>query len=139
MYANEADDKNLLWKLLESHQEFYKDLPLMSGTNKLLEYFVAHDLEVIILTAIPRKETMPLATRNKQEWVATYLGDYEFRTGPHSKDKYKHCEYPTDILIDDRESNISAWKSAKGIGILHKSSKQTIKNLKSLGVSNVKI
>jgi hypothetical protein len=38
------------------------------------------------------------------------------------------------ILIDDRADNISDWKNAGGIGILHKTANQTINELKQLGL-----
>ncbi len=38
------------------------------------------------------------------------------------------------ILIDDREKNIEQWRSKGGIGILHISAADTIKQLKELGL-----
>ena len=38
------------------------------------------------------------------------------------------------ILIDDRVDNIEQWKSKGGIGILHTSASDTIKQLKELGL-----
>ena len=37
-----------------------------------------------------------------------------------------------NVLIDDRPKNIEAWENAGGIGILHKSAKHTIDELKKL-------
>ena len=36
---------------------------------------------------------------------------------------------PNKILIDDSQKNINSWKSAGGIGILHTSNEDTIKQL----------
>ena len=41
---------------------------------------------------------------------------------------------PTSILIDDRESNITKWKSAGGIGIRFISTDQVINELAKLGL-----
>jgi hypothetical protein len=38
------------------------------------------------------------------------------------------------ILIDDRPSNIDQWRSQGGIGILHTSASDTIRQLKELGI-----
>jgi hypothetical protein len=38
------------------------------------------------------------------------------------------------ILIDDMEQTIREWKNAGGIGILHTSAANTIKELKKLGL-----
>jgi hypothetical protein len=37
------------------------------------------------------------------------------------------------LLIDDLPKNIAEWKSAGGTGILHKSTGQTLSQLKRLG------
>ena len=41
---------------------------------------------------------------------------------------------PTSILIDDRDDNIQAWKSAGGIGIKFISADQVINELEKLGL-----
>ena len=41
---------------------------------------------------------------------------------------------PESILIDDRQVNIDQWEAAGGIGILHTSADNTIKQLKQLGL-----
>ena len=41
---------------------------------------------------------------------------------------------PESILIDDRQVNIDQWEAAGGIGILHTSTANTIKQLKQLGL-----
>jgi hypothetical protein len=38
------------------------------------------------------------------------------------------------ILIDDRPDNIEQWRSKGGIGILHTSAQDTIKQLQNLGL-----
>ena len=41
---------------------------------------------------------------------------------------------PNAILIDDRTSNIEQWRAKGGIGIMHTSANETIKQLKELGL-----
>lgn len=76
--------------------------------------------QVAILTAIPRRSTMPEAEGDKREWVTKWLGpDVKVAIGPHAHDKWKHAK-PGDILIDDKISNIEEWiKKGHGHGILH--------------------
>ena len=38
-----------------------------------------------------------------------------------------------NLLIDDHPKNIAQFKSAGGIGVIHKSASQTIKDLKEIG------
>ena len=86
----------------------------------------------------------PAASANrkdgKREWVKTHLkistvilsaNKYEYVKDnlfvPKGKENYKR------ILIDDTPKKISGWTSAGGIGILHKSARDTISKLKKLG------
>ena len=41
---------------------------------------------------------------------------------------------PDRILIDDHEDNIREWREKGGIGILHTSAQDTIKQLQNLGL-----
>ena len=51
----------------------------------------------------------------------------------YSADKQKYAA-PNHILIDDRKSNIDQWVSRGGVGILHTSTADTIRQLKKLGL-----
>jgi hypothetical protein len=44
-------------------------------------------------------------------------------------DKKQNYSKPNRILIDDKESNVEQWRSQGGIGILHKNTADTIKQL----------
>jgi len=46
----------------------------------------------------------------------------------------KNYAAPNHILIDDRKSNIDEWRAEGGIGILHTSAADTIRQLKKLGL-----
>jgi 5'(3')-deoxyribonucleotidase len=68
----------------------------------------------------------------KMEWVEKEL------PGVHlilrSASNKKEFANKNSILIDDRPSNIEDWKENGGIGILHKSTNETIKELKMLNL-----
>jgi len=68
----------------------------------------------------------------KHKWVKRELPGFHLilRSPEHKKD----FAAPNSILIDDREDNIDSWKKAGGIGILHKSANETIKELKKLSL-----
>jgi hypothetical protein len=51
-----------------------------------------------------------------------------------SKDKKREFANKNAILIDDLKSNISDWNSSGGVGIQHKTTNQTIAQLKELGL-----
>ena len=66
----------------------------------------------------------------KHDWVNKELPGTQLllRNAKHKKD----FASPTSILIDDRIDNVEGWIGAGGIGILHKNTKDTIKQLKRL-------
>lgn len=68
----------------------------------------------------------------KKLWVERELPDVELIL--RSAGRKKEFANPNSILIDDRESNINDWNESGGIGILHTSTKETIKQLKELGL-----
>ena len=53
-------------------------------------------------------------------------------TCTYSGNQKKIFSQKGNVLIDDRPENIEAWESEGGIGILHKSAKDTIDELKKL-------
>lgn len=124
-----------LWSKLHEIQDFYRNLPKMPDADKLWRYLHkehSDDYKIQILTAIPRRVTMPTAEQDKRDWVKEHFGHHVVvNIGPHSRDKKKHAK-PGDILIDDRKDNIEGWREAGGIGILHKSAEDTIEKLKSI-------
>ena len=67
------------------------------------------------------------------EWVKENLTPNTDVILVNKKDKQLYAG-ENKILIDDRTDNISDWKNAGGIGILHKTATQTINELKKLGL-----
>jgi len=132
-YPHEQSDDEM-WKSVEKDEHFYSKLEKMPGADDFYTNILAiatnNGYTVKILTAIPRKSTMPEAGPDKIKWVKKHFGDIEVKLGPYSKDKWKHAD-PNDILIDDRKSNIDEWKKkGNAIGILFKNSNDAISNLK---------
>ena len=68
----------------------------------------------------------------KKLWVERELPGVDLIL--RSAGRKKEFANPNSILIDDRESNINDWNESGGIGILHTSTKETIKQLKELGL-----
>ena len=84
----------------------------------------------IILTAPSREDS---SIQGKTHWVQDNLGDYdiEFRQAKEKSD----LSGPNQILIDDREDTVQAWKSRNGIGFLYKGNTQEIiDELQKLGL-----
>jgi hypothetical protein len=68
----------------------------------------------------------------KNLWVKDHIPGTKliFR---QAKNKSDFAE-PNSILIDDREDTIMSWKAKNGIGIVYRTTDQTINELKQLGL-----
>ena len=131
-YPNEQKDDDM-WKAVQEIPNFYRHLDKMTGADNFFERIKSiaggYDYDVKILTAIPRKSSMPSASDDKKEWVKEHFGDIEVVLGPYSRDKWKHAR-KNDVLIDDRKSNIDEWiNKGNAYGILYKNAKQSADQL----------
>ena len=119
--------KSSFWETLPKHSRFFRDLEWMPDGQEL--WGVIQQYNPTILTAPPRKDTMPHTDEDKRHWVKEQIGeDIEVIVEPH-KEKYAEKNY---ILIDDRVSNTEAWENAGGTAILHTSTEDTLQKLKQL-------
>jgi len=128
-------DKNEFWGLLNNslkeknltEYDYWVNLPWMSDGQTLWNYIKGYN--PYILTAPSRD---PGSRQGKIEWVERLDGMKKLYFKPA---KFK-AEYSgkSRILIDDRADTIEAWRSNGGIGILHTSANDTIKQLKDLGL-----
>lgn len=122
-----------LWLTISLEGEsFWADMPWMDNGLKLWEYIKPHNPK--ILTAVPglsKDDPLKLfANYGKQTWVEKNIGEewIDNLILTTSKEKKKFAKHNA-ILIDDRKKIISAWKKEGGIGILHTSANETIKQL----------
>ena len=125
------------WKLIGETENFWSNMDFLRSGRKLWNHIRRQ--KPFILSALPQTDTAG-SKLGKVAWVGRNLKGVGkdriilvFR-----KDKQKFAVNVggrPNILIDDNAKNISEWKSAGGIGILHHSTKvnQTIAGLKKLG------
>lgn len=123
------------WAAIIKHQRIYRDLGVCRDARSVVDlcrrFKIEKGYELVFLTAVPRNNDAPWAFTDKISWASKYFSDIPVWFGPFSRDKYKHCK-PGDILIDDRKSNIDAWKDARGIAIHHTSVSTTVRLLSQL-------
>lgn len=106
------------WALILGYQNFYRHLPKMPRADAMINIgrrfrdHLGYDLRM--LTAIPKDNDFPEVFNDKILWMQERYPDVTVWFGPYSTDKQKHCTGPDDILIDDRPSNIEAWRAAGG-------------------------
>lgn len=105
--------------------DFWVNLEWMNDGKELWNYIKKYNPS--ILSAPSRQDESRVA---KHDWVNKELPGTQLllRNAKHKKD----FASPTSILIDDRIDNVEGWIGAGGIGILHKNTKDTIKQLKRL-------
>jgi 5'(3')-deoxyribonucleotidase len=124
-----------MWDFLKTVEDMYYILPPTPYAKELWDFVNSIGCKVQVLTAIPRRTSMPQAEEQKRRWFVKHrdiFGDnVTVVIGPYSADKWKHAK-PGDILIDDRTDNISAWVTkGSGIGVYHRHIKDTIALVKS--------
>jgi hypothetical protein len=116
------------WKQLKSHDNFYRDLPLIQDAMHLYQA-IAH-LNPILLTGCPAGGW---AEAQKVAWAAHHFPNAEIITC-RSKNKCRFIKRPGDILVDDYLKYRELWEAAGGIFIPHTSSHESIRQLAGLGV-----
>lgn len=118
-----------LWKIIEETPSYWLNLEKMPDAAQLMRYL--NHFHYQILTGLPAQGYQK-AKAEKKKWVATHIHPNIKIICCLSKNKGRYCQRG-DILIDDYPANIHRWKKAGGIGILHTTAKDTIRQLKSLG------
>jgi 5'-nucleotidase len=120
-----------MWKMINSYETFYADLPLMPSAIKLFEK-LTDSFDVIILTACPRSNYTKAALQ-KKDWVRKYLSkDITVLPVLGGKNKALFMHEPGDVLIDDMEKNCKAWEELGGIAIQHESVDDTLFRLNEI-------
>jgi hypothetical protein len=116
------------WKLIGSYKEkFWSEMEWMSDGKQLWEYIIKY--KPTLLSA-PSYEAS--SRFGKRLWVDKNLPGTKLILA--AADKKQNYSKPNRILIDDKESNVEQWRSQGGIGILHKNTADTIKQLQQYGL-----
>lgn len=120
--------KDGFWELIDGKGVgFWVGMPWMSDGKQYWDYI--KEYTPILLSSPSRSNTSRLG---KRLWVRNNLPGTKLILA-QAKDKQNYAQ-KNRILIDDRPSNIEQWRSQGGVGILHTSAADTIKQLKALGL-----
>lgn len=125
-----AMEKKEVWATIHKQYDqgkfFFKHLPLMADALELWSNLELYN--PIILTATGH--SIPTAELEKKWWANLHFPKTMVLTVEDGADKVKFVQTrPQAILIDDRSKAIDPWIEAGGIGILHTSANQTLKEL----------
>lgn len=116
-HPREVEDAEL-WQNLNATPDFFDTLHPMPDALQAFAW-LGH-LGPTILTACPRTNYHDAAA-NKRRWVRRHLGpDVTVLPcmGGTNKPVFMHAA--GDVLVDDFEKNVRAWRAAGGVGILHR-------------------
>jgi hypothetical protein len=124
----DANGVEAFWEpLTKAGAKFWITLQWMPDGKQLWDYIKKYN--PILLSAPSREESSKLG---KRVWVKRELPGVKLIL-KYASQKQEYAS-PTSILIDDRQKNIDQWEAAGGIGILHTSTPNTIKQLQQLGL-----
>jgi hypothetical protein len=121
------------WMLISKEGvDFWSNLEWKPDGKKL--WFYIQKYKPNILSAYPIKSpNKEYAQKGKLIWIEKNLQNVNKVYLVKGIEKQNFAT-STSILIDDAKRNIEQWISKGGIGILHKNSNDTIKQLKALGL-----
>jgi len=123
-----AKGKTAFWEpIAKAGAEFWIKLKWMPKGKQLWNYIKQYNPKLL---SAPSKEES--SKTGKQMWVDEHLPGVELIL--KAANQKQQFSGKNQILIDDRVDNIEQWKSKGGIGILHTSASDTIKQLKELGL-----
>ena len=120
--------KDKFWELIDGKGVgYWVGMPWMSDGKQYWDYI--KEYKPILLSSPSRSQTSRLG---KRLWVRNNLPGTKLILA-QAKDKQNYAQ-KNRILIDDRPSNIDQWRESGGVGILHISAADTIRQLKELGL-----
>jgi Fe-Mn family superoxide dismutase len=144
----DSQGKNEFWSLFRdslknkdiSERSYWANLDWMSDGKQLWDYISPYN--PYVLTAPSVNFDIPFEERYKMENNESMQGKTEWvQRLPNMKKIYfrsagRKADFagPNKILIDDRKDTIDKWNANGGIGILHTSTANTIKQLQDLGL-----
>jgi|TARA_Y100000817_G_scaffold120177_1_gene94152 hypothetical protein len=123
------------WNPIRNDSKFWETLPWMSDGKQLWNYIKKHSPD--ILSAYVDKNVDPNCIPGKTKWCRSQLGLSGRRVNlvkRSQKQNYAQTGYRSPaVLIDDYKPNTDGFTARGGIGIFHRNTANTIRELKKLG------
>jgi len=117
------------WNFIDEENgvKFWVGIPWMKDGRQLWDYISKYNPSLL---SAPSKQNE--SRLGKRLWVKNNIpGTKLILASASKKQNYSGRD---KILIDDRPDNIEQWRSQGGIGILHTSAADTIKQLQNIGL-----
>jgi hypothetical protein len=116
--------------------DWWATMDWLPDGKQLWNYLRSHCSDLHILSA-PTTDIEGKSIKGKLLWLQRQgiTADIGEKNIILDQQKWKHVQPQKDCyLIDDRPTNIEKWIKRGGIGILHRSTAKTIKELKDYGI-----
>jgi nicotinamide mononucleotide adenylyltransferase len=120
-------DANFWEPITKEGVKFWVTLKWMPDGKQLWDYIKKSNPD--LLSAPSREESSRIG---KRLWVKRNIPGTKLIL--RSAERKQEFATPDSILIDDRTDNIERWRNAGGVGILHITAADTIKELQKLGL-----
>ncbi len=126
-------DEEMWPEIHKNHPDWFFTLPKFPDHDWFCAVLGAGywDIDVAVLSAMPnpRRGNVYNCLWGKSQWVKKHCGWPAIFCVRSHKSTYAT---PDSILIDDLPQNIEDWRKKGGIGILHKSQKESIAELEQI-------
>ena len=127
MYESRFGTKKF-WEVINNiGEQFWSKMPWEQDGKQLWKYISKYKPSLL---SAPSKDFS--SRYGKQLWVKENIPGTKLILS--NRENKKNYSGKNKILIDDRSDNINDWVYNSGIGILHTSTSQTIKDLQRLGL-----
>lgn len=128
----EDNDAGTKYDIRDYKNGFFRTMAPMPDMHLFQDYLKGIDKDrVHILSAVPKRRTSALSVFDeKKEWIEEYLPfirSHNIHIVFREHKQFFVENQPHGILIDDNHKNVFDWRARGGIGILHKSAMQSIK------------
>ena len=121
------------WDSIKKIKNFWSTMPWTSDGRRLWNFIKKHQPHILSAYSIEDPNCIP----GKRRWLKSNLGYTQNSminiVRRREKKNFAMEERRSAILIDDYPKNISDFKAAGGIGIIHSNTQTTISQLKRFG------
>ena len=125
--------KAKFWKLIQGKVDFWTGLDWMPDGKELFEYCLNLKNELALhFFILSSPSSDPMCEVGKRAWLQTKGISKYFEEIIIDKHKSPYAKAKSYVLIDDTIEKINGWIANGGTGILHKNTKDTIKQLEEL-------
>ena len=122
-------DKSFWQPISDAGAEFWANLPWMPDGKELWNYIKKYKPNIL---SSPSQD--PSSKVGKEAWLKMNLQNGYKKAYFYGRANKQLFSDKNRILIDDLLNTINEWNAKGGIGILHTSAANTIKELKKLGL-----